>query len=156
MGHKRQRDISAQVEIQCSYCQKSPVSGGLKRNWGTRAGEEGNAEPAVWPQFDSLFKTIHSVFSAKLDSGRLIEQTHVLHLSRAFKAHHEWRKHREGRYWASLRGNGVGRETERVLEYARTKWSPVSFSCYYGEGNTVLAVWTFIHICNRIFFYSKP
>jgi len=86
MGHKRQHDIPAQVEIQCSYCHHSPVSGGLKR---TRAPEEGRMAPALLAQFNSLFKTIYSVFLAKLDSGRLIEQTHLLYLSTTFKAHHE-------------------------------------------------------------------
>ncbi len=113
MGHKRQRDIPAQVEIQCSYCHHSPVSGGLKR---TRAPEEGRMAPALLAQFNSLFKTIYSVFLAKLDSGRLIEQTHLLYLSTTFKAHHEWRKKREKTEkksccWVSFGGNGFWRQT---------------------------------------------
>lgn len=78
-----------------SHCQQSPVSGGLKRE--NERAEEGRTPPAVLAQFDSLFKTIYSVFLAKLDPGRLIEQTHLLYLNRTFKAHHERRKKREER-----------------------------------------------------------
>lgn len=76
------------VPLSAEPCQRG-IKEERERTRENEGAEEGRTPPAVLAQFDSLFKTIYSVFLAKLDPGRLIEQTHLLYLNRTFKAHHE-------------------------------------------------------------------
>lgn len=113
MGHKRQHDIPAQVEIQCSYCHHSPVSGGLKR---TRAPEEGRMHQHFWPNSIAYLKQfiLSSWQSWTLDGSlnKRTSSTSAPHLKHTMSEERKGRRlKKKSCCWVSFGGNGFWRQT---------------------------------------------